>query len=181
MVRTDHPNSIKRGGVCAYVRESLPVRVVPNHHLSECLILEVNLKNKKGYLVSFCHSPNQNPDEFQLFLTNLENLLADITNRNPHFMLLLGDFNAKSKTWFINDQSLREGTQLQSLTSLYGMKQLIAEPTHVLENSSSCIDLIFTNQSNLIMDARVHPSLCWKCHHQVIYAKHKLQIEYPPP
>ena len=95
LVRADHPNNIKRGGVCAYVRESLPVRVVPNHHLSGCLILEVNLKNKKGYLVSLYGSPNQNPDEFELFLTNLETLLADITNRNPHFMLLLGDFNAK--------------------------------------------------------------------------------------
>ena len=61
------------------------------------------------------------------------------------------------------------------------MKQLIAEPTHFLENSSSCIDLIFTNQSNFIMYAGVHPSLHSKCHHQVIYAKLNLQIEYPPP
>ena len=54
LIRADHPNNIKRVGVCTYVRMfvSLPVRVVPNHHLSECLILEVNLKNKKGYLVS---------------------------------------------------------------------------------------------------------------------------------
>ena len=181
LVRANHPNNIKRGGACAYVRESVPVRVVLNHHLSECLILKVNLKNKKGYLVSLYRSLNQNPDEFELFLANLENLLADITNRNPHFMLLLDDFNAKSKTLFINDQSSREGTRLESLTSLYGMKQLIAEPTHVLENSSSCIDLIFTNQSNLIMDAGVHPSLHSKRHHQVIYAKVNLQIEYPPP
>ena len=171
LVRADHPNNIKRGGVCAYVREPLPVRVVLNHHLSECLILEVKLKNKKAYLVSLYRSPNQNPDKFELFFTNLENLLADKTNRNLHFMLLLGDFSAKSKSWFINDESSREGTQLESLTSLYRMKQLIAEPTHVLETSSSCIDLIFTNQSNLIMDAGVHPSLHSKCHHQVIYAK----------
>ena len=95
-------------------------------------------------------------------------------------MLLLGDFNAKSKTWFINDQSSREGTQLESLISLYRMKQLIAEPTHVLENSSSCIDLIFANKSSLIMDAGVHLSLHSKCHHQVIYAKLNLQIECPP-
>ena len=58
-VRADHPNNIKRGGVCAHFRESLP------DHLSECLILEVNLKNEKGYLVSLYHSPNQNPDEFE--------------------------------------------------------------------------------------------------------------------
>ena len=51
LIRADHPNNIKRGGVSAYVRESLPVPVVLNHHLSEYLILEVNLKSKKGYLV----------------------------------------------------------------------------------------------------------------------------------
>ena len=87
MVRVDHLNNLKWGGVCAYVGESLPVRVVRNHHLSECLILEVNLKNKKGYLISLYRSLNQNPDEFELFLTNLENLLANITNRNPHFFV----------------------------------------------------------------------------------------------
>ena len=102
---------MKRGGVCAYFRECLPVRVMPNHYLSE----------------------------FELFLSNLENLLADITSRNPHFLLLLGNFNAKSETWFINDKSSNEGTQLESLTSLYGMTQQIAEPTHVLENSSYLI------------------------------------------
>ena len=134
MVRADHPNNIKRGGVCTYFRESLPVRVVPNHHLSECLILKVNLKNKKGYLVSLYRSPNQNPDKFELFLTNLENLLVDITSRNPHFMLLLGDFNAKSKTWSINDQSSREGTQLESLTSLY---EITTKTTNCRANSCS--------------------------------------------
>ena len=142
LVKADYPNNTKKGGVWAYFRKPLPLRVVPDHHLSECLILEVNLKNKKGHVVSLYRSPNQNFDEFELFLTNLGNLIADITSRNPQFMLLLGDFNAKSKTWFINDQSSSEGTQLKSLTSLYGMKQIIAEPTHVLENSSSCIDLI---------------------------------------
>ena len=58
------------------------------------------------------------------------------------------------------------------------MKQLIAEPTHVLENNSSCIDLIFAKQPNLIMDSGVNPSLHSKCHHQVIYAKLNLQIQY---
>ena len=39
----------------------------------------VNLTNKKGYLVSLYRSPNQNPNEFELLLTNLVNLLDDIT------------------------------------------------------------------------------------------------------
>ena len=61
------------------------------------------------------------------------------------------------------------------------MKQVITEPTHILENSSSCIDLIFSNQPNLIMDSGVHPALHSKCHHQIFYAKPNLKIEYRPP
>ena len=49
MVRADHPNNVKRGGVCAYARESLPVRNFSNSYLSECLTLEVTISNKKGY------------------------------------------------------------------------------------------------------------------------------------
>ena len=60
------------------------------------------------------------------------------------------------------------------------MNQVITEPTHNLENSSSCIDLIFSNQLNFIMDSGVHPTLHSKCHHQIIYSKLNLKIEYPP-
>ena len=49
MVRADHPNNVKRGGVCAYARESVPVRNFSNSYLSECLTLEVTISNKKGY------------------------------------------------------------------------------------------------------------------------------------
>ena len=51
-------------------------------------------------------------------------LLADISSRDPYFTLLLGGFNAKSTTWCINSQHKIEGTQFQSLTLLYEMKQL---------------------------------------------------------
>ena len=94
---------------------------------------------------------------------------------------MIGDFNAKSSNWSSNNTTTAEGAQLDYLTSLYGMKQVITEPTHILENSSSCIDLIFSNQPNLIMDSGVHPTLHSKCHHQIIYAKLNLKIEYPPP
>ena len=61
------------------------------------------------------------------------------------------------------------------------MKQVITKPTHILESSASCIDLIFINQPNIVMDSGVHLSLNEKCHHQIIYSKLNLRIEYPPP
>ena len=51
---------------------------------------------------------------------------------------------------------------------------MISQPTHILANSSSCIDLIFTDQPNLVVDYGTHPSL------QIIYCKLNLKIVYPP-
>ena len=45
----------------------------------------------------------------------------------------------------------------------------------------SCIDLLFTNQPNLIIESGVHPTLHKKCHHQIIHARLSLKIDFPPP
>ena len=57
---------------------------------------------------------------------------------------------------------------------------IISDPTHILPNSSSCIDLIFTNQPNLVTESGVYPSLLLKCHYQIVFAKLNLNVEYPP-
>ena len=51
----------------------------------------------------------------------------------------------------------------------------------MLPNSSSCIDLIFTEQPNVAVNSGVHPSLHVKCHHRIIHCKSNLMIIYPPP
>ena len=67
---------------------------------------------------------------FDSFISNLEKLLINITSFDPHFVILFGDFNVKSKLLSVNDITTEEGTILENLTSLYGMKQLISAPTH---------------------------------------------------
>ena len=47
----------------------------------------------------------------------------------------------------------------------HGFKQLIFDTTHILPQSSSCIDLIFTDQPNYVTDCGTHPSLNKNCHH----------------
>ena len=70
--------------------------------------------------------------------------------------------------------------QLENITSQFGLHQMIDEPTHILESSSSCIDLIFTSQPNLITESGVHPSLHPNSHHKIIFAKLNLKIQYSP-
>ena len=153
-----------------------PVRLL---YLNECLVLEINIQNKKGFVISLYQSPNQSKDEFDQFLLNFELLISGRISQNPHFILVTGDFNARSYSCWKNDLTTSEGNQLDTITLSYGLSQLICEPTHILPNSSWCTDLIFINQNNLIMDSGVHFSLHPKCNHQIVYAKLNLKIEYP--
>ena len=45
----------------------------------------------------------------------------------------------------------------------------------------SCIDLIFTDQPNLIADSGVHPSLDKHCQHQIVLGKVNISPPYPSP
>ena len=64
---------------------------------------------------------------------------------------------------------------------MYGFEQLISDPIHILPASSSCIDLIFTDQPNLVVDSGVHPSLHTNYHDQITDCILNLRIFYPPP
>ena len=83
LVRADHPNNIKRGGVCIYYKESLPVRVISLPYLKEALLLEMTYNNKKVIVSVIYRSPSQSDSEFDLFLLNFEKLLSDINERKP--------------------------------------------------------------------------------------------------
>ena len=50
-----------------------------------------------------------------------------------------------------------------------------------MNSSSSCIDLIFTSQTNLVTESAVHSSLHANCHHQITYVKTNLNVIYPSP
>ena len=107
--------------------------------------------------------------------------LETLAQRNPFLMVVIADFNAKSKHWYPQDSTKFEGITIENVTSQFGISQIITEATHSLESSSSCIDLIFTTQPNIVVESGVHPSLHPNCHHQIVFAKFNLQIYYPPP
>ena len=74
--------------------------------------------NKNKVIVSVIYrSPSQTNDEFGLFLSNLEKLFSDINKLKPSLSVVTGDFNARSSSWWSDDISTTEGTNLFSLTS----------------------------------------------------------------
>ena len=181
LIRVDHPSNQKRGGICIYHKDFLPIKVNNISCLKECLNFSLSVYGKQCNITLIYRSPSQSSEEFDKFLSNFEFLLDYIANRNPFVSIIIGDFNARSNNWCSSDKTTYEGKKIESLTSQCGFKQVISDPTHILESSSSCIDLIFTSQPNLVMNSGVHSSLHPNCHHQIIHAKFNLKIFYPPP
>ena len=101
---------------------------------------------------------------------------------NPFAMLLTGDFNGHSQLWWPDGDSTPEGAALDNLFSTLNLSQVISEPTNFTPGCNpSCIDLIITDQPNLVLDSGTRPSLHPRCHHQIVYGKLNFRIPPPPP
>ena len=96
-------------------------------------------------------------------------------------IVAFGDFNAETKGWYPLGKITYEGTRIDSITSQFRLEQLIHEPTHIIGEKSSCIDLIFAFQPNLVVESGVQSSLRQSCHHQIVFAIFNLKVVFPPP
>ena len=109
-------------------------------------------------LYFFIRSLSQSSDVFEIFADNFEPYLDKITNKNPNLLVILGDFNSKSSNWYKYNITY-ESWKIDAIMPQFGLKHLIQEPTHILTDSSSNINLIFTSQPNIVMESGVHSSL----------------------
>ena len=186
LYRADHPSNVKRGwggggGCCIYFKNFFPLKVIDMQYLQDCINFEMKIGGKLCNFIILHRSPSQSQDDFETFLKNFGLNLNTILANNLFLTVVLGDFNVKSNLWCKGDKTSYEGSKSEGITSQFGLQQLIDEPTHHTRNSSSCIDLIFVLQPNLVMESGVHSSLHENCHHQMIYAKFNLKTYYLPP
>ena len=105
LVRSDDPSNAKRGGVCLYYKNNLPLRVINIGYLNECLTLELKVSDKIYNFVVLYRSPSQSQDEFETFSDNFEMALDILAEKNSFLMTTIGDFNAKSKNWYSQDKN----------------------------------------------------------------------------
>ena len=181
LFRAAHLSNTKRDGVCIYYRNSLPLKILNIQYLHERINFEIRIGGKLCRFVSVYCSPSQLQDDFESFANNFELNIDTATANNTFLTVVFGDFNAKSNLWFKGNKTTNEGSKIDGITSTFGLQQIINEPTHIIGDSSSYIDLIFTSQPNLVMESGVHSLLHPNCHHQMTYAKFNLKIYYPPP
>ena len=176
--RKDHPDDKCKGGVCLYYKENLPITNL--EIIEETIVCKINVRRKKAYFVVVYRSPSQTDDEFDLFIDKLELTIENIQAKKPDCIIITGDFNCKSQKWWSDGIEDKHGSTLDVLIQSKNLTQLINEPTHLLNNSRSCIDLIITSQDNLFIDYGIHPSLFERCHYEIIHGKLNLTV-LPPP
>ena len=95
LIRADNPHNWKRAGASICFKEYCAARPVNSLNLNECLGLESNIQNKKGYVISLSQSPSQNKDLFDQFILNFEQHISDRMIQNPLSTLVICNFKVR--------------------------------------------------------------------------------------
>ena len=155
-----------QGGSLVYISENIPARrrsdIEPLG--SEIICCEVQI-NKLKLLICVCYrAPHFDVIDF----TSDINDIIDAGTLNFHSVIFIGDFNARNAQFWSNDRSTAEGRVLFNIFHSQNYTQLIYEPTRVVSNCSSCIDLIFMNNQSIISNAGVRSQI-GNCDHCPIF------------
>ena len=89
LFRGYHPSNTKRGGVCIYYRNSLPLTIINNQYLHECVNFEIRIGGKLCRFVSLYRSPSQSQDDFESFANSFELNIDTATAHNTFLLLFL--------------------------------------------------------------------------------------------
>ena len=113
-----------------YYHNSLPLKVIDIQFLNGYINFEIRIGGKLCSFLCLYRSPSQTRDIFETFADNFDLTLGTIINKNPFLIVALGGFNAKTTNWYKNDTNSHEGLKIDTITSQFGLQQLVNEPTH---------------------------------------------------
>ena len=132
LLQRDRPGD-HHGGICVYVRSNIFSRRRNDLELPnlECIWVEVSIQNKKQLIGTFYRPPSS----ANAILSSTEDSIGLAFDSNIQNILMTGDFNLD----ILKDNSNRK---IRDLCQQFNFEQLINEPAHFTENSSSLIDLI---------------------------------------
>ena len=139
------------GGVGIFLKHEIKFkrRYDLENHL-ESLWIEICLKNSKSVLIGCYYRP---PEGSKYLINNFsevfEEQLTNIVKTNKE-IITLGYFNI--------DYNKIDNRDFKSLLNIFGLKQVITEPSRTTETSSTLTDLIFTNRPENITNKDIFAS-----------------------
>ena len=125
---------------------------VIQHDLSdnqlECLVIEITRPHSRPFIVSTWYRP---PSSSQDIFSRFEILVDKIDSENNDFYLL-GDLNCDM---LHNRSNYHISSNLTNIFDIYGLSQMISEPTRITSTSRTLIDLCITNSPEKIVNSGV--------------------------
>ena len=182
-IPSNKPDNTRHGGVGLFYKNSLPLKVRNDLSFAESIVVELNFGRKKIFFTVLYRSPSykHTTPEFANFISNLTDLYTKIKQENPYMTFFTGDFNGQSQLWYPDGITTPEGNEIENLITNLGLHQVIREPTNFeINKKPTCIDLVITDQPNLILNSGTRPSPDTFCHHQIIHCKANFNLPPAP-
>ena len=110
----------------------------------QCVWLELNSHHRKFLIGTFCRPPNSSAE----ILSLIEDSIGLAFDTNVNNIFITGDFNLD----ILKNSSSQK---VRDICQHFSLEQLITEPTHYTESSSSIIDLVFTSYKTNILSGGV--------------------------
>jgi len=171
IIRKDRKiNERNSGGVCFYVRSNLNYKTHEDLSTENLgwLTLEITRPRSRPFLVATCYRP---PNSTVSLFNEFEELVNKVDTGNWEFFLL-GDINVD----LMVDTTSANAGKLKHIFDIYGLDQLITEPTRITISSRSLIDLCITNTPTKVAKSGVvHLAIS---DHALIWMTYKVQREH---
>ena len=153
------------GGVCFYIKTSINFNTpwLEPEWSWEFMFRNSKSCSKPFLVVTWYRPPCSSAELF----SHYETLIGKLDSLDLEYYLM-GDLNCNMASAHFDSNT----RLLCEISDIYGLQQLITEPTRITESSSSLIKVIFTNCINRVVCSRVlHIGIC---DHSLISVCHKL-------
>ena len=151
IVRKDRKANGRHGsGVCIYVKCNLNYKICEDlscDELLEYLTVEITKSRTKPLLISTWYRP---PDSPMYHFDYFENIVEKVDMTN-HDYFLLGDINVN----LMPGVTSVNATKLNDIFEIFGLKQLIVDPTRTPPYSFTLTDLCVTNAPSKIINSGI--------------------------
>jgi len=166
-------NGRNGGGVCFYVRNNLnfEIRKDLDDELLEILSIEITRPRSKPFLVSTWYRP---PGSSLDLFTSFEKVIDKMDNTTLD-LYILGDMNCNL---LHSARACPATAKLVNILDVYGLAQLITDPTRVTINTQSLIDLCVTNSPDKVSKSGVHH--IGISDHSLVFMTRKARFERSP-
>ena len=138
------------GGVAVFVRSRLSVFSASLPSELEAVCVQLHLPKRKSMYIAAVYRPPSGGLPLTDFVDKLDDVLDNLPGVPMRTLCLVGDFNAKSSSWWDGQVTNDASAALESLAHAHGLVQVVNGPTRCMNNTTpSQLDSMFINNASL--------------------------------